>query len=106
MSRWDNGRLIIAPQHDLAEQVENRIDDISALRCEVHKILSRYRRVEGVVLGCTHYVFLRPLIDEFYGGRIKIFDSGVGAAKRLGFLIKENALETDSYRRSLKFLVI
>ena len=106
VSRWDNGRLIIAPQHDLAEQVENRIDDISALRCEVHKILSRYRRVEGVVLGCTHYVFLRPLIDEFYGGRIKIFDSGVGAAKRLGFLIKENALETDSYRRSLKFLVI
>lgn len=42
--------------------------------------LPRERR-EGVVLGCTHYCFLRSEIARFYG--CEVFDGGEGTARRL-----------------------
>lgn len=102
MQSYGNARFIISEQDGLAQLVEEHIDDFRALKRPVFDILRRYKNVEGVVLGCTHYVFLRPLVEEFYGGRIKIFDGNIGAANRLKALIAPS----DSPRRSLKFIVI
>lgn len=104
--KYDNGRLIIAPQENLAEEVEEHIDDYHALKKPVYDILRRYKNVEGVVLGCTHYVFLRPIVEEFYGGRIKIFDGNDGAARRLKSVLESDRLLSRGLRRSLKFIVI
>ena len=42
-------------------------------------------RYDGVVLGCTHYVFFRDEIARFYG--CKVFDGGEGTANRLQSLL-------------------
>ncbi len=106
VKKHDNGRLIIAPQEDLAEKVEEHIDDFRALKKPTFDVLRAYKNVECVVLGCTHYVFLRPLVEEFYGGRIKIFDGNDGAARRLKTLLEQNGKMSCLGRRSLKFIVI
>jgi glutamate racemase len=38
---------------------------------------------DTVILGCTHYPILRPLIEEFLGGGIALVDSGMEAAKEV-----------------------
>lgn len=102
----DNGRIIIAPQPTLASDVERVSDDFESLRETVYSILRRYRGVEGVVLGCTHYVFLRPLIEDFYCGKIKIFDGNRGAARRLKTLLCEKDMTASDSQRFIKFMVI
>lgn len=109
LARCDNGKIIVSPQPSLASLVERHIDDIERLRETVYAILSRYRAVEGVVLGCTHYAFLRGLINDFYGGKIRIFDSGDGVATRLESVLSESSLLSENFpssRRTIRFIVI
>ena len=49
-----------------------------------------------LVLGCTHYPFLKPIIQEIFGPSIKIIDSGAAIAKRLHFLLQQNTLLTEA----------
>ena len=49
--------------------------------------------VDGVVLGCTHYPFLRDAIQHYMGPSIDVIDSGKAIALRTEFLLAEaNAL--------------
>jgi len=47
-----------------------------------------------LVLGCTHYPFLRPLIQEIAGPDIQILDTGAAVARHVEELLKEKS--TDS----------
>ncbi len=38
--------------------------------------------VDVVVLGCTHYPFLRPAIEAYVGSRVQVIDSGNAIARR------------------------
>ncbi len=50
----------------------------------------------SIVLGCTHFPFLRPLISQLTGGSIPIFDGGEGtAAHTMHCLKKVNLLRTE-----------
>lgn len=44
---------------------------------------------DGVVLGCTHYIFFREEISRFYG--VPVFDGNVGTAKRLFSVLSDGA---------------
>ena len=39
--------------------------------------------VDGVVLGCTHYPFVRKVIGELLGSQVKIYDGAAGTARQL-----------------------
>ena len=41
------------------------------------------RPVDGVVLGCTHYPFVRKVIAELLGPQVKVFDGAAGTARQL-----------------------
>ena len=41
------------------------------------------RPVDGVVLGCTHYPFVRRVIAELLGPQVKVFDGAAGTARQL-----------------------
>lgn len=45
--------------------------------------------VDNIVLGCTHYPFLRQIIHEIIPQEIKLIDSGVAVAKRTQHLLIE-----------------
>jgi glutamate racemase len=52
---------------------------------------------DTLVLGCTHYPFLAPLIAEVVGPQVRLIDSGDAVARRLhGVLAVADLLATDS----------
>jgi glutamate racemase len=49
----------------------------------------RASRVDTLVLGCTHYPILRPLIDEVMGDHITFIDSGEAVADEVAHMLEE-----------------
>ena len=82
-----DGKVVVAPQNDLARLVEEHGADFAVLRKPVFDILRKYSDAEAVILGCSHYTYVRGLIREFYGERVKIYDGAEGEAKRLRYLL-------------------
>lgn len=51
---------------------------------------------DTIVLGCTHYPFLRAHIQHMVGDSISIIDTGAAVAKQLQHKLSEQQLNTDS----------
>jgi glutamate racemase len=45
-----------------------------------------------LVLGCTHYPFLRPAIHALYGDRLRVLDSGAAIARQTARVLREWSL--------------
>ena len=53
--------------------------------------------VDKIVLGCTHYPFLRETIERVIAGRqVDIIDSGEAVERRVEYLLDEYSLRADS----------
>ena len=48
--------------------------------------------VDAVVLGCTHYVFLRPLLREILPENVQVLDGNAGTARQLRRVLTEHDL--------------
>jgi glutamate racemase len=77
--------FIIQPCPGLADQVEKGALDSD----ETRGLVRRYVRpivdngADILVLGCTHYPFLRPLIQEVAGQDVEIIDPAAPVAREL-----------------------
>ncbi len=49
-------------------------------------------RVDRVVLGCTHYPFLRHLVEEVLGDQVQILDSGAAVARQVERILAQHRL--------------
>ena len=59
---------------------------------------------DTIVLGCTHYPFVRPLIEDIVGSDVAIIDTGAAVAKQVQKkLIEKNLLETASKHADISF---
>jgi glutamate racemase len=56
-----------------------------------------------LVLGCTHYPFLRPLIEDVAGPHIKILDTGAAVASHVAQLL-HNTTEPDTGSTSYQII--
>lgn len=92
-------RLIISPQPRLASEIEHTIGNSDKLDALLKEVMEPFPDVDAVVLGCTHYVFLKDCFARLYGEKYKIFDGNEGAAVRLKTLLQTNGLlnETSVY---------
>jgi glutamate racemase len=69
----------------LVEQVES--GDLEGIK--TRSLLERYlspllaKGADTLVLGCTHYPFLRPLIGEIAGSKVAVIDSSEAVARQL-----------------------
>ena len=61
--------------------------------------------VDKIVLGCTHYPFLRPLIEDVVAGHnIEVIDSGEAVARRVKWLLERYDIAADKgHAAELKF---
>jgi glutamate racemase len=53
---------------------------------------ARIAEVDRVVLGCTHYPFLRDVIVQVLGDRVEILDSGAAVARQVERVLQEEDL--------------
>jgi glutamate racemase len=78
-------RLLVQPCPGLVDLVEE--GDVSGARARA--LVERYVRplleqdADTLVLGCTHYPFLRPIIQELAGPAVSLIDPAVAVAREL-----------------------
>lgn len=66
-------------------------------------ILEPYRgQLDGVVLGCTHYPFVRKTIRAVLGEKVRIFDGGEGTAREMKRRLGEAGLLRQNAQKSGK----
>jgi glutamate racemase len=83
-------RIITQPCPGLVEQVEAGALDtgetVALLRRYVEPLLAM--GVDTLVLGCTHYPFLRPVIAAIAGPEVTLIESGDAVARRSASLLE------------------
>ena len=54
------------------------------------------KNIDTVVLGCTHYPFVIPLIQEIVGQSVRVIDPAPAVAKQTGRLLEAGGIRNDS----------
>ncbi len=52
--------------------------------------------IDVLVLGCTHYPFLRPAIESVVGSKVTVIDTGLPVARQVVRVLEASDLATDS----------
>jgi glutamate racemase len=82
----------------LVEQVEAGDLDGPDTRALVQRYTAPLlqRGADTIVLGCTHYPFLRPLIADVVGSDIALIDTGAAVARQLRRVLDDRDLRTSA----------
>ena len=81
IEKCDNGNIEILPLKNLATLIENNFNNLDAVREHIYLLLSPFKEVESVVLGCTHYCHVKSIINDFYSGKVRLYDSGTSLSR-------------------------
>ena len=92
--RYGEGAIPL-PCPGLMELVEREADDEA--RRYLTELFRPYdlTKVDAVVLGCTHYVFLRPILKEILPDTVSVLDGNEGTARQLRRVLTANDLLSD-----------
>lgn len=80
-TRYPHADIRVAPCPTLAGEIEKHLTDDTYDFTKSFPIATP----KSVVLGCTHYIYLKERIENYY--HAKVFDGNEGIAKRLQFLL-------------------
>ncbi|MDD5731732.1 MAG: glutamate racemase [Patescibacteria group bacterium] len=88
--------LIILPAKGLAGLIEKNVlngSDKKEIKKYLEKLFSKINKKEisTVVLGCTHYVFIKDLVQKLFSGK-KVIDGNLGTVQHLKKVLKEKNL--------------
>lgn len=92
VARFPQTRFTVCPAPRLAGEIERSLTCGKSLTLSDHLPRGNF---DGVVLGCTHYVFFRDEIASFY--RAPVFDGNIGTALRLRALLSLKNIGTDDH---------
>ena len=102
--RWaQDARVVTVPCGGLVEHIERGNLSDPALTELIDGLVGRYRgEVDRVVLGCTHYPFVREQIAQVLGD-VRFFDGGAGTARQLHRMLKHHGLLRQAQEGSVSF---
>ncbi len=100
LARYNNGvRVIRQVGRGFVEAVEANEESLPTTRELVQGVIEPIieQGADIIVLGCTHYPFLREVINDVVGKReVEIIDSGEAVAKRVEYLLDELNLRAEN----------
>lgn len=78
----------------LASMIEEGFFNNKISRTIIFDYLSRpkLKKIDSLVLACTHYPLIRKEVEEFYKGKIKIYDNAEVVAKKVSAVLKASKL--------------
>ncbi|MFI5283821.1 MAG: glutamate racemase [Candidatus Dormibacterales bacterium] len=97
-------KVISQPVPGLVEHVEAGDLDSPALR----RMVEGYVRplidagADTIVLGSTHYIFLKPLIADVAGANVTLIDTGEAVARQLARVLGERGLLAEAGARAVE----
>ena len=104
----DQASILSVPCEGLMEFVEQGKIEGPELKAYLEKHLQPYihENTETIVLGCTHYPFLKPYLKKFLGNQdIHLLDGSLGTSLELRRRLKEkNLLYTQERERQVEIL--
>ena len=86
MARYENkAEIYPLPCPGLMEFIEAGDLESDRLHDFLEKLLAPYldKKLDSIVLGCTHYPFARKMIRGIVGESVTIFDGGEGTAREM-----------------------
>lgn len=92
----------------LASMIEEGFFNNKISRTIIHSYLSRpkLKKIDSLILACTHYPLIKPEIEEYYKNKIDILDSaGVVADHVKDVLKKKSLLRKSKIKPRHKFFV-
>lgn len=97
----DKAEIIPMPCPELVEFVENgnvKGEDVKKYLEDKFKYLKK-GKISSVVLGCTHYPFVKELIQEIVGDDVPVIDGGLGTSKELRRKLEELDILSESQEK-------
>ncbi|MBY8959518.1 glutamate racemase [Pseudomonas sp. MIS38] len=98
-------RVITQPCPGLVELIES--GDLHS--AELRTLLQHYvdpllaNGCDTIILGCTHYPFLKPMLKTMIPDSISLIDTGAAVARQLQRLLAERDLLAEGPNRSVRF---
>ena len=99
MNRYkDRASIIPVPCPGLVEFIESGKLDGKEVEEYLFEKVNTYNggKIASIVLGCTHYPFIKDTLVKIIGKDITIIDGGLGTAKELRRRLSEKNLLTES----------
>lgn len=96
----NNVRIVARPCPLLVPVVEENLLDSEVAKTALDMYLSEFRKLQisSLILACTHYPLLKPLINEYFSGRTTLIDSACETAIEVKEVITARRIVTDSTR--------
>jgi glutamate racemase len=91
----------------LAPMIEEGFFNNKISKTIIHDYLSRpkLKKIDSLVLACTHYPLIRSEVEQFYKGRVTIFDTAQIVAHHVQWLLDERNLLHTGKRSKHRFYV-
>lgn len=88
----DTANVVKIPCPGLVEIIEKDDSNSSEIDAYIKKIFSPYNKKEigVIVLGCTHYLFIKDVLKDIFKEEISVVDGNLGTAKHVKHLLEEN----------------
>ena len=93
--RNPNTEMAVLPTPLLAPMIEEGFskDKISKTVIENYLSHPNFKGIDALILGCTHYVLIKDEINEYFNGKVALYDStDILALKMIEIFRKENML--------------
>ena len=103
--RYDKSATIIpVPCYGLAKRIEQGNLDKPDLIELLTDLIGPYKgKVDSVVLGCTHYPFVKDSISKILGKNVEVIDGGEGTAREIKRrLAEKNLLNTNTTKGKIE----
>jgi len=98
-SKFNDVEFIEVEGKNLVSLIESgKIENTKSL-LEEYLIPMIEKGVDNIVLGCTHYPFLIPIIKEIVPEEINIIDSGLAVAKQTKSILSINSLLANKHKK-------
>lgn len=94
LSRFPNCKFDVFPSETLAGEIESALKEERGIDLKLLPKKRFQNPSSCVVLGCTHYLFLRREIRNFYS--VPVLDGNLGTAKRLASLLNLDVLNIEN----------
>jgi len=99
MDRYkDRANIIPVPCPGLVEFIESGKFEGKEIETYLNERLNEYKKanISAIVLGCTHYPFIKPVLTKIFGENTSIIDGGMGTVKELKRRLMNEDLLNDS----------
>ena len=99
-------RILKAVGEGFVEAVENNEEQSPETETLVRRVVEPLveQGVDKLVLGCTHYPFLRSVIERVAGDGVEIIDSSEAVARRVANLLDEHGIRAEAGVAEYRFL--